>query len=195
MLNHFSVTATAGTGYYHNNFADLKKLSLGELTIQFKATPMFSFGLGTMGAIQNDRSYFNNEGVLIPGCNEDDGDDDGIEEGEGNDPNDIDNIEEENQDGDQNGCDDEGEFEFGDNLMGNFTFHLPGKFPFFIQAATGYSFSSQNPAYSMMVGYNQKLIAGLGIMAGVRYSNLISAKNYVTKTGGVKAELGLSWNF
>jgi len=192
LMHKFSVTATAGTGYYRNSFSDLGKLSLGELNIQYKASPLFSFGIGTMGAIQNDLSYFNKEGVLLSNCN--DGED-GIENDEGNDPNDIDNIQEENQDGDQNGCDDEGEFGFGDNLMGNFTFHLPGNLPFFIQAASGYSLRSQTPVYSVMAGYNQKLFAGLGIMAGIRYSDIISSKNYVSKTNGIKAELGLSWNF
>ena len=196
LLHKFSVTATAGTGYYHNRFADLGKLSLGELNLQYKVSPLFSFGIGIMGAIQNDLSYFNSEGVLVLGCN-DDGDNDGdeIEAGEIDDPNDLDDIQEENEDGGQNDCDDEGEFEFGDNLMGNFNFHLPGKLPFFLQAATGYSFNSQSPAYSVMAGYNQKLFTGFGLLAGISYSDIISSKNFVSKTGGIKAELGLSWNF
>ncbi|TAK37054.1 MAG: hypothetical protein EPO28_12695 [Saprospiraceae bacterium] len=196
-----SVTATAGTGYYRSSLSSLGKLSLGELNIQYKASPLFSFGIGTMGAIQNDRSYFDSEGVLVSACDDgndegiEDGNDEGIEDDGSDDPNDTDNIEEENQDGDQNGCDCEGEFGFGDNLMGNFTFHLPGKFPFFFQAATGYSFNSQDPFYSVMAGYHQKLFAGFGILAGIRYSDIVSSKNYVSKTGGIKAELGLGWNF
>jgi hypothetical protein len=191
LMQKFSVTATAGTGYYRNSLSDLGKLSLGELNIQYKVSPLFSFGIGTIGTIQDDRSYFNSEGVLVAdNDNDDEGCDDGID-----DPNDTGNIEEENQNGDQNDCNCEGEFGFGDNLMGSFTFHLPGKLPFFFQAATGYSFNSQNPAYSVMAGYNQKLFAGFGILAGIRYSDIISSKNYVSKPGGIKAELGLSWNF
>ncbi|MBI1226624.1 MAG: hypothetical protein GC192_15430 [Bacteroidetes bacterium] len=195
VLHKFSVTATAGTGYYHDRFSDLGRLSLGELSVQYKASRLFSFGIGTMGAIQKYRSYYNSEGVLVSGCNEGDDDGDEIENGEMDDPNDLDNIEEGHHDGDHNECGHEGEFDFGDNLMGNFTFHLPGKLPFFVQAATGYSFGSQAPAYSVMAGYNQKLFAGIGIMAGVRYSDVISSKNYVSKSGGIKAELGLNWNF
>lgn len=47
LLHKFSLTATAGTGEYTNKFSQLGKLTLGELSIQYKATPMLSFGLGT----------------------------------------------------------------------------------------------------------------------------------------------------
>lgn len=194
MLHKFSVTAAAGTGNYTNSFNQLGKLTLGELSIQYKATPSFSFGLGTTGAVLNDLSYYNSEGVLVPGCTDDEEGDDL----EMDDPNDPDSIEEGHQDGNDNECDVEGELGLGnlrDNLMGNVTFRLPGKLPFFLQAMGGYSFGAQCPAYSVKAGYNQKLFAGLGISAGVRYSNIVTKTNYVSRTSGVKAELGLSWNF
>ena len=83
--------------------------------------------------------------------------------------------------------------------MGGVTFKLSEKLPFFVQAAAGYSFGSKAPAYTAMIGYNQKIFAGFGIMAGVRYSDVLHqlpvGAESVVSPAGLKVELGASWNF
>lgn len=186
ILKQFSLTVSAGTGYYHNELAEVSKLTFGQLNLQFKTSPSFSIGFGSFGSILQDYSYYNNEGLLVSGCN----DEDGVENGDPDNPNDPDNIEEQHQDG----CND-GEFELVGDLLGNATYKLPGKLPLCLQFGGGYSRAAKAPVYTLMAGYNQKLFAGISLLAGVRYSNLISSRNYVSKTGGIKAELGLGWNF
>lgn len=185
LLNRISVTATLGSGYYSGNFSHLASITLGELSVNYKANPRFSFGIGTIGSLICGGSYYNSEGVLISGDDDDDDD-------ESDDDDDMD----EDDDMDDDGCDDE--FDLGDNLMSNFTYILSEKIPFFLQLGAGYSLKADTPVYSVLAGYNQKLFAGIGIRAGIRYSDIVklaNTRNYASPTGGVKAELGLSWNF
>ncbi len=156
---------TVGMGIFTKSCSESGRLSLGELGFQYKASPRFSFGLGTTGAIPNDPD--NNEGT-----------------------------QQYDENAYVNECDvTGGGFNLGDNLMGNFTFHLPGKMPFFLQAGGGFAFRSGSPVYSAMAGYKQKIFAGLGIRAGIRYSGFVTKNDYASKACGVKAELGLGWSF
>ncbi len=83
--------------------------------------------------------------------------------------------------------------------MGSITFKFSKKVPFFVQAAGGYSFGSNAPAYSAMIGYNQKIFKGLGIIGGIRFSDVLHQKPVdavnMAPSSGIRAELGLSWNF
>lgn len=192
-LNKFSVTATAGT----NSFAtsDLKNLtlnrlsdvSLGQLTVAYKMNSRFSFGISTMGNLSNAKSgYFNAENQFFSYCEDDDDDDD----------DDHDELDDDEMDDDDEECDDDDEVS---NLMGTVTFKLSEKLPFFVQAGAGYTFAGGAPTYTTMIGYNQKIIAGVGIMAGIRYSDVLRQKPAdairTISGAGLKAELGLSWNF
>lgn len=200
MLGKFSVTATAGTNAFgtselKNLSADkLTQVSLGELSINYKMNSRFSFGIASMSNLSNGNSgYYNKEGAFVSFCDDDDDDDDELDEIE--DP--FDDDDDEFDDDDDEGCDDDDIF--GQNLMGSVTVKLSEKLPFFVQAAGGYSLSGNAPAYSAMIGYNQKVFAGIGIIAGVRYSDVLYNKPAdavkVTNSAGLKAELGLSWNF
>ena len=84
-------------------------------------------------------------------------------------------------------------------LMGIFTYKISEKVPFFVQAAAGYSFGSKAPAISAMIGYNQKIFKGLGIIGGIRYSDILRSKPAdavsMAPSSGIRAELGLSLNF
>lgn len=198
MLGKISVTATAGTPAFaldklgKVNFKKLSQLSLSNLNISYKVNPRLSLGISSMNNLSNSTGgYYNAENQFFTFCNDDEDDDDGIEDDDME--IDDDDIEHEDEDGD---C---GDDEFGQNLMGTATFILSDKLPFFVQAAGGYSLSGNAPAYSAMVGYNQKVFAGLGIMAGIRFSDVLHKKPADavkrTSTAGIKAELGLSWNF
>lgn len=195
MLGKISVTATAGTPTFAMdelgkiNFKKLSQVSLSNLNISYKMNPRLSLGVSSMNNLSNSTGgYYNAENQFFTFC---DDDDDGIEDDDME--MDDDDGEDENEDGD---CDDD---EFGQNLMGTATYVLSDKLPFFVQAAGGYSLSGKAPAYSAMIGYNQKIFAGLGIMAGVRFSDVLHKKPAdavkTTSTAGIKAELGLSWNF
>jgi hypothetical protein len=173
---------------------------LGELTVNYKVNSHLFFGLGTMNNLSNgNRGYYNAEGLFISLCNDDDQDvadadgPDGPNDENGlNDPDGPNGPNDENEDCDEDGL-------FGKNLMGIITFKFSEKIPFFVQTAGGYSFSGNAPAYSAMIGYNQKIFAGLGIIGGVRFSDVLYKKPAdavkVTPSAGFKAELGLSWNF
>lgn len=197
----FSVTATAGTPSFAYNAlntskaGDLLKPNLGELTIAYKMTPRLSFGISTMSGLNNrSAGYFDQENQFTPFCMEDDDDDEHDEEHEDDDLDD-DDIEEEHEDDDDD-CD---EGEFGDAIMGSATYKLSEKFPLFVQGAGGYSIIDGAPAYSAMIGYNQKIFAGFGIIAGVRYSDVLHKTPVLAKEiispAGLKVELGASWNF
>lgn len=191
-LNRFSVTATLGTPSFSStelktlNFNKLSQVSLGDLNISYKMNSRMSFGIGTMGSLGNGASgYYNAENNFTSFCDDDDDHDDDLD--------DMDDIDDEDDDED---CDDD---EIGQNLMGSATYKLSNKFPLFFQAAGGYSFSDKAPVYTAMLGYNQKIFAGFGIMAGIRFSDVLHQKPAdavkLVSPGGFKAELGLSWNF
>lgn len=190
-LGRFAVTATAGTPSFATSDlknVSLKNVSLGQLTISYKMNPKLSFGISTMGSLSSAKGgYYNAENKFFSFCDDDDDLDD--------DPNelpDTDMVE----DHDDDGCDEDG---IGQNLLGTVTYTLSSKLPFFVQAGGGYTFAGKAPAYTAMVGYNQKLFAGFGVIAGVRFSDVLYQKPAsairTTSGAGLKAELGLSWNF
>ena len=195
-LSNFSVTATAATpsvNFKEMNNSSLKKatgISMGELNIAYKLNPRMSFGVSTIGSLGLCNSgYYNQEGAFVPFSYDDDNDDG---------PDDDDN---EPDDGNDNEMDDNDDScgEFGDNVMGTFTFKISEKIPFFVQAAGGYSFGSNAPAISAMIGYNQRIFKGLGIVGGIRYSDVFYKKPdeamSMGPSSGIRAELGLSFNF
>lgn len=184
LFNKFTYTATVGTGYYQNNFKQLGRVSFGEWSIQYKANTRLSFGLGVLGSLLCDATVLDNEGN--PVALDDDDDEDEDDEGDMDEPDDTDDDD----------CNDD--FELGNNLMGVLTYQLSEYLPLFIRSGAGYSFNVKAPVYSVMLGYNQNIIAGLGLTAGIRYSDIIETKstpNFVSTVGGLKAEVGLSWNF
>lgn len=201
VLGKISVTAAAGTPAFgadelkNLNFNKLSQVSLSELNIAYKVNNRFSFGISSMSNLSNVNSgYYNAENQFSSLCNEEDDND----INDGDDDNDMNDDDDDNDmnDGDDDGCDDD---DFGQNLMGVATFKLSDNLPFFIRAAGGYSFSGNAPAYSAMIGYNQKLFAGFGIMAGIRFSDILykkpAAAVRLTNSAGLKGEVGLSWNF
>ena len=191
ILKRLSVTATAGTGTYQGAFKDLKALSLGSFTVDYKLNSRVSFGLTTIAGMDCGQRFITNEEGLVTLIDNDDDDyDDEFEdesEDDDYDDNDFDDLFDDIFDDD---CG-----QFGDNVIGTVTYRLSEKVPFFVQAGAGYTFRSNVPTTTVMLGYNQKLFAGLGITAGVRYNQLIANKNTLKNTSGLKAELGLSWGF
>lgn len=188
-LNKFSVTASMGTPSFSTkeignlNFKKLSNVSISELNLAYKVNNRISIGIGMVGNLGNCNSgYTTAEGTFMPFHSDDDDDDDHDDD-------------DDDDDYDDDECDDD---ELG-NLMGNITYKLSDKFPLFIQASGGYAFGSNAPAYSAMIGYNQKIFAGIGIIAGIRYSDVLYKKPVdaisVTPSHGLKAEIGLSWNF
>ena len=196
-LTNFSVTATAASpsvNFKEMSNSTLKKshgISMGELNIMYKLNSRISFGIGTVGSLGLCNSgYYNAEGAFVPFTYDDD--DNEQDDDDDDEPNDDDDDNE--QEDDDDGCG-----EFGDNLMGTFTYKISEKVPFFVQAAAGYSFGSNAPAYSAMIGYNQKIYKGLGIVGGIRYSDILHQKPAeavsMAPSSGIRAELGLSLNF
>lgn len=196
-LSNFSVTATAASpsvNFKEMNNSTLKKstgISMGELNIAYKLNPKISFGVSSMGSLGLCNSgYYNQEGAFVPFSYDDDDDE---HDDDDNEPDD-DNDDNENDDDDDDGCG-----EFGDNLMGTFTYKISEKIPFFVQAAGGYSFGSNAPAFSAMIGYNQRIFKWLGIVGGIRYSDVFYQKPAeavsMAPSSGIRAELGLSLNF
>jgi len=195
VLGKFSVTATAASPSFNfnkMNNATYKKAKgnfMGELGISYKLNPRISFGLSTVSSLGLCNSgYYNAEGAFVTFNYDDDGDD-AKDDKDKNEPKD-----------DDNDTDDDGnDIGFGSNIMGTFTFKISEKVPFFVQATGGFSFGSKAPAYSAMIGYNQKIFKGLGILGGFRYSDILHQKPAdavkMTPSSGIRAELGLSWNF
>ena len=176
-VQNFNVTATFGSGYYSDQLSQMGRLSIGELSVQYKVNPRFSFGIGMLGSVLCEDYYYDEEGNIT----EDEDDDDDYEE---------DNYEDDD--------DDECEDELGENLMGLFTYRMSENFPLFLQLGGGYSWNADAPVYSILLGYNQKVFQNFGILAGLRYSDAVNMgdlKNFVEPIGGLKAELGVSWNF
>ena len=192
-LNKISVTATAGTPTMAANEISLKRfsnLSFSNLNISYKMNSRFSFGISTMNNLSRGKAgYYNAEDQFFRFCSEEEEDDD-------DDMDDDEDGEDENDDDDNEGCEDD---DFGQNLMGTGTFLLSDKVPFFVQAAAGYSLSGKAPAYSVMAGYSQKIVCGLSLTGGIRFSDVLynapADALRTTTTAGFKAEMGLSWNF
>ncbi len=208
VLNKIAVSATVATpSFSDEEIKDLtwKKVagvSLSDLNISYKMTSRFSFGISTMNNLGNCRSgYVNGEGAVVAFHSDDDDDDDEFHDDDDEYEIDDDDDEEEfeEEDGDDDDDDDDCDEAELDNLLGTVTFKISEKFPFFIQAAGGYSFGNNAPVYSTMIGYNQRIFAGLGIVGGIRFSDVLYKKPAdavsLTPSNGFKAELGLSWNF
>lgn len=181
LLDQLSFTTSIGTpSFAINNFGavsgkTLGQISVAELNLSWKISDKMSLGLSGMGALGNcSEGYYNAEGKFV----------------ELEDDDDMDEIEDENEDGE---CEDD-----LTNVLATFTYKFSDRIPIFIQAAAGYSVDKNAPAYSAMVGYYQKIFSELGITAGFRFSDVLQKKpsdavNFTTK--GLKAELGVSWNF
>lgn len=188
LFSRFSITATAGTsGLDVSNLSNistnqLTEIGLSEMTIAYKVNPRFSLGVSTMNNLSNGNAgYYDAENQFFSFCDDDDDlddDDDG-----------------EDHDDDDDECDDD----FGGNLLGSATFKLSEKLPFFIQAAGGYSLNANAPVYTAKIGYAQKIVAGFGVSAGIRFSDVLYNKPATavttTNSSALKAELGINWNF
>jgi hypothetical protein len=181
-LERYSFSVSIGTPSYPINQLELigenglRNISVAEINISRKINEKLSFGLSLMGALGNSKDgYYTTDGSYVEW-------DDGEYE--------IDDDEDEENDLD---AEDEPE-----NIMGTFTYKISEKVPFFAQVAAGYAIERNAPAYSVMLGYDQPLFAALGLRVGVRYSDVLQKKpdNVVDfTTRGLKAEVGLSWNF
>ncbi len=197
-LTKLSITATAGTSSFSTeelknlSLNKLSQVSLGQLTVSYKMNPRLSFGISTMGNLASSKAgYYNAENQFFSFCEDDDLDDD--------DDDDLYELDDDDDDLEEDHDEDCDEDEIGQNLVGTVTYKLSEKLPFFVQAGAGYTFAGKAPSFTTMIGYNQKILAGVGIMAGIRYSNVIQQKPTdairTISGAGLKAELGLSWNF
>ena len=212
LLNRISVTATVGTPTFSTSDLStittqrLSEVNLGQLTISYKVNPRLSFGLSTMGSLSSNKAgYFDAENQFFSLCDDDDHDDDDDDhddyddDHDDDDDDDYDDDDDDYDDDDDDDDDDCDEDDLGQNLMGIATFKLSEKLPFFVQAGAGYTFAGNAPTYTAMIGYNQKIVAGIGIMAGIRYSDVLYKSPIdairTVSGDGLKAELGLSWNF
>lgn len=191
LYHHLSFSVTGGTpslsldALKAASFKEIGNVSIGELNLSYRINNQFSVGVSWMAALGNCNSGYYTEGNQFVAFVADENDDhkDGHHDG------DDDEIDEEDD-----GCDDE----LG-NVMGTVTFKFPEGVPFFVQAAGGYSLNYNAPAYSAMVGYYHKIVAGLGIVGGVRFSDVLHQLPAdgvrLATTSGIKAEIGLNWNF
>lgn len=182
VLDRYSIAVAIGTPSFPINQLDiigengLRNISVAEINLSRKINEKMSFGLSLMSALGNSKEgYYTTDGNYVEW-------DDGRYE-----------IEDDEDEADE--IDDEDE---PDNIMGTFTYKISEKVPFFIQAAAGYAIEKNAPAYSAMLGYDQPLFAALGLRVGVRYSDVLQKKpdnvpDFTTR--GLKAEVGLSWNF
>ena len=161
----------------------LSNIGIAEIGTAFKANSNFSFGISAMGGLGNcAEGYYDNEGVFIEFEDDDIDDDDDMDDDGGED------------DGDEDECDgDEPE-----SLMATATYTISENIPVFVQASAGYNFDSSAPAYSILVGYNQQIFSQLSISGGFRFSEVLinvpsDAQEF--SRSGLKAEVGLHWNF
>ncbi|MDH3709277.1 MAG: hypothetical protein OER04_05295 [Cyclobacteriaceae bacterium] len=157
--------------------------SLGHLGISYKLNGNITIGISALGTLGNCNSgYLDQEGNFVSFFADDDEDED--EDG--------DDMEEEDQDIE---CDDD----LIDNIAGTVTVKFSEALPLFVQVTGGYSMAAEAPAISAMIGYNQKLFSELGAYLGIRYSNVFhkipDGIVDVTSSSGIKAEVGLTWNF
>ena len=203
-MSKFSVVATAGTPSYSYDalntakIGDLKSPNFSNLMISYKVNNRLSYGISSMNGLNNAASGFlDQENQFHSFCEEDDVDDDDHDD----DDDDLDDdMDDDDDDDDHEDDDDECEDDdFGQSVFGGATYKFSEKYPFFIQGAAGYSFQDGAPAYTAMIGYNQKVFAGFGIMAGIRYSDVIHQMPVnaleLLSPASLKVELGASWNF
>lgn len=191
IINNFSYSfslATTSYGFNNSTQSGWSNIGIGELNVSYKINPKMSVGLGLVSGLGNcNAGFYNEEGSFVPF--DDDDDDEGENE---------EHFDDDDDDDDQNGNNDDCQNDL-DNIMATFNYKLSEKLPFFIQTSVGYAISKDAPAYSILLGYNQSLFSSLGLFAGVRYSDILYRKPKgavsLSGTNGIKAELGVSWNF
>ncbi len=195
IINKISISANLSTSSFglaeinQLQLRDFRAIDLGEITVAYKWNNRFSFGISSMSTLNNRNSgYFDGENQFVPFCAGEDGDSDGDDDGDS-----------ENSSDNDHECDDDDDLNMGQNVMGTISMKLSDKLPFFLQASGGYSFSSRAPAYTAKIGYNQNLFAGLGLSAGIRFSDVLYKRpvgaTRLADSSGLKAELGFNWNF
>ena len=163
-IEHFSLVFTAGSGSVWNDVSKAGEVTFGTLGINHQCCSKLSCGFSLLGSNEVDDEdeiqSVSPDATFAPVPEEDE---------------------------------EEGESELEDIIgaaMWNATYFPCEKHTVFIQGGTGYSFQSQNPAYTFSAGYNQKIYKDLGIAVSVRYFGNISHEH----NPSLKAELGLSWN-
>ena len=192
LLQNFSFTATGGTpsfsmdGLKTSSIQEFGQISVADLNLSYRINSRFSVGVSLMNALGNCNSGYYTEGDQFVAFVTDEDDDHHQDEWE-----------------DDDDAEDEDECECGDdelgNVMGTVTFKFPEGIPLFIQAAGGYSLNYHAPAFSAMAGYYHQIISGLGVVGGIRFSDILHQLPpdgvRLAPTSGIKAEIGLSWNF
>ena len=189
-LSNISITASAATWPFalqdldKLNLKDLTKITLGEISLNYRVNDRLSFGLGNIANLGNCLAgYFDAEGQFTALHTDDDDDDD------------IDDESDDNDDNDDDECDDD----FLDNLMGILHFNPFSNFPLYLQVAGGYSFGNKAPAYSTKLAYRQALMNKLSISAGIRYSDVLykvpADAVRISSSNGLRLEIGvhLDW--
>jgi|GEM_PF-3950205 len=181
--DHISFTLKTGTPSFAinnlgNSGSDLLNIGIAEIGSAYKVNSKLSVGISLMGGLGNClEGYFDTEGNFVE--IDDDDDDDLDDEGE--------------DDDDDSECESEIEA-----LMATVSYVLSDEIPVFIQGSLGYSIDDSVPAYSVMVGYYKEVFSQLSISGGIRFSEtLIKVPNEALgfQRSGIKAELGLHWNF
>ena len=193
--------------------SSLLNISLGDIQVNYKLSNRFSFGLATSGNFGNcTEGYTNAEGVFTQYATyssgldldldfddlfefDDDDDDDYGHSGHHNDDDDDDDDYDDDDD-DCGGC---GQG-FGQNILGSFQFQLSDKVPVFVRVNAGYSVTHRAPIYSAFIGYHQKIFSGLGLVGGFQVNDVVRLNTPAdalnqTSPLGLKAQMGLAWNF
>ncbi len=190
ILNNLQFAGALGSPAWDLNSSEFNlesnsgSFSLGQLGISYELNDNITIGISALGILGNCNSgYLDEEGNFVSFFADDDEDED--EDGDEDDMEDDNDIE----------CDDD----FIDNIAGTITVKFSDALPLFVQVTGGYSMSAEAPAISAMIGYNQKLFSDLGAYLGIRYSDVFhkipDGILDVTSSSGIKAELGLTWNF
>lgn len=174
ILSDLSFTSSLGAPAFNS-------VSLGEINVSYKLNSRISVGFSAMGSVGDCvEGYTNAEGQFVH-----------IDDDQEDTDHDMDNDED---DGEES-CDGEDV----ENLMGTATIKFSDKIPLFVQISGGLSVGNKRPVYSALIGYSHELFSNLGIMAGLRYSDILHKipTDAVTlvSSSGFKAEIGINWNF
>ncbi|HHH55036.1 MAG TPA: hypothetical protein ENK91_15340 [Bacteroidetes bacterium] len=185
-------TNSINQGDFSNISGDDLEPSFAIVGLGYKFSSKFSVGAAYLNNLGNSKgSYTDKSGTKIyfEGDNIDDQKED-IDETQ----------DEENEDMDTE--DDMDNTEIGNEAIPvvlTINYKFSDKFPMFLQAAGGYSFGQNKPVYSALLGYNQKIFKGLGVYAGIRYSNaqvkIPSDATNISPFDGMKFEIGSTCNF
>ncbi len=164
-LSKLSATATVGSGWINGGASKLGDIGFGEVSVSYAIIRSMDIGVSMGGSLLCNPAFVDQAGAIIST------------------PEDLLGVK----------CTKSWAMAQTFSVLARY-FPLPA-YPAFSQLNGGYSLDGEAPFVGIGIGYGQRIISSLSVMAMVKYATLLGSDiDFVQTPGGLRLELGLAWN-